>query len=52
VYPNLSHLMGLEHKVLTGECVAIPKDTKDKKFKRLNDYNDIKLDSSILLRNL
>ena len=52
VYPNLSHLLGLKHKVLMGECVPIPKTTHEKTFKRLNDYNDIKLDSSILLRNL
>ena len=52
VYPNLSHLLGLNHKVLIGECVPIPKTTHEKTFKRLNDYNDIKLDSSILLRNL
>ena len=52
VYPNLSHLLGLNHKVLMGECVPIPKTTHEKTFKRLNDYNDIKLDSSILLRNL
>lgn len=52
VYPNLSFLCGLDHKVLMGECVAIPKTTHEKTFKRLNDYNDIKLDSSILLRNL
>tara|TARA_B100001113_G_scaffold342908_1_gene329634 strand:+ start:17307 stop:18350 length:1044 start_codon:yes stop_codon:yes gene_type:complete len=52
VYPNLSYLLGLDHKVLMGECVPIPKTTHEKTYKRLNDYNDIKLDSSILLRNL
>ena len=52
VYPNLSHLLGLDHKVLMGEKVPIPKTTHEKTFKRLNDYNDIRLDSSILVRNL
>jgi hypothetical protein len=52
VYPNLSYLLGLEHKVLMGECVPIPKTTEEKTYKRLNDYNDIRLDSSILVRNL
>lgn len=52
VYPNLSHLCGLDHTVLHGEPVPILKDTRQKKFKRMNDYNDIKLDSSTLLRNL
>jgi hypothetical protein len=52
VYPNLSHLLNLKHKVVMGECVSIPKTTHEKKYKRLNDYNDIRLDSNILLRNL
>ncbi len=52
VYPNLSYLLGLDHKVLMGEAVPIEKTTHEKKFKRLNDYNDIRLDSSILVRNL
>ena len=36
VYPNLSHLLGLNHKVVMGEPVPIPKTTQEKKFKRLN----------------
>ena len=52
VYPNLSHLLGLNHKVVMGQPVPILKTTQEKQYKRLNDYNDIKLDSSILARNL
>ena len=52
VYPGLSLHLQLKHKVLVGQKIPIPMDSPEKKLHRLNDYNDIKLDSSILLRNL
>ena len=52
VYPGLSLHLQLKHKVLVGQKIPIPMDSPEKKLHRLNDYNDIKLDSKILLLNL
>ena len=52
VYPVLGHHLNLNYKVLIGDAIEIPKTTGTKKFKRLNDYNNIKLNSNILLQNL
>ena len=48
VYPVLSHHLGLQHRVVLADKVALSSNKKVPGVKRLKDYNDLRLDVKIL----